>query len=146
MEIGAPDYPIIVLALTDYVGNERRFHVTTGTLTDISIMGSAFQQVMPSELIERLHLHGQCAGCSGPVDAALTACDCGHVPRHGGVLEVTIFDNAAHPRFDNLLAKMLDRAKSYLRRARQASVANTLTEAEVDLRLGWQRGMCFYCG
>lgn len=140
------DYPMIVLALTEYVGDDRYFHVTTGALAETSIMGRGFQQLMSAELIERLHLHGKCTGCNGPVNAALSACACGHEPRVPGVLEVTISDKAAQPSFNDLLGKMLASAKAARRRARLAAVENTLSETEVALLLTWQRSLCFYCG
>jgi len=140
------DYPILLLSLYDHVDGETCYHVTTGTTDQVSVMGRDFQAVMPAEIIERLHLHGRCTGCDGPVDAALNACKCGHVPRERGVLEVTIRNKAALPTFHALLGKVLERAKSAKRRARLAAVENTLTKAEVDLLLEWQRGLCFYCG
>lgn len=73
-------------------------------------------------------------------------CVCGHVPPEGGVVEVTVFDNVAEPSFNQLVARLLNRAKAAERRARLAAVPCTLTTAEVALLLQWQRGICFYCG
>lgn len=138
--------PVIVLLLSDYVGDERYFRVSLGDLSGGTRMHPSFAQVMSADLIDRIRVQGRCTGCGSTVDPALMQCGCGHVPREGGIVEVMIFDKVAEPSFDQLVARLLDRAKTAERRARLATVPCTLTTAEVALLLQWQRGMCFYCG
>jgi 5-methylcytosine-specific restriction endonuclease McrA len=138
--------PVIVLLLSDYVGDERCFRVSLGDLSGGTRMHPSFAQVMSADLIDRIRVHGRCAGCGRTVDPALMQCRCGHVPGEGGIIEVMIFDKVAEPSFDQLVARLLDRAKSRERRARLAAVPCTLTQGEVAKLLEWQRDMCFYCG
>lgn len=138
--------PVIVLLLSEYVGSERYFPISIGDLSGGTRMHGSFAQPMSADLVDRIRLHRRCTGCQATIDPAFMKCGCGHIPPEGGIVEVTVFDKVAEPSFDQLVARLLNRAKAAVRRARLASVPCTLTPAEVALLLQWQRGMCFYCG
>jgi hypothetical protein len=138
--------PAIILLSSDFVGDDRQFMVSIGDLSIGRCMHEYFNQPLSSMIVERLQRYGRCTACGGPTPVQLDACQCGHIPKQGGTLEVTISDRSAEPRFDKLVAQMLDRAKSATRRLRLAAAPSTPTEAEVDLLLLWQSSMCFYCG
>jgi 5-methylcytosine-specific restriction endonuclease McrA len=131
---------------SDYVGDDRQFVVSIGDLSIGTSMHESFNRPLSTQLVERLRRYGHCTACGRPAPDRLDACQCGHIPRQGGALEVTISDRSAEPRFDKLVAQLLDRAKSATRRVRLAANPPTLTEAEVAMLLTWQRSMCFYCG
>lgn len=131
---------------SDYVGDDRRFQVSIGDLLIGTLMNESFSRPLTTQLADRLLRYGHCSACGRPAPSRLDACQCGHIPQQGGTLEVTISDRAAEPQFDKLVVQLLDGAKSTTRRSRLAAVPSTLTEAEVNMLLTWQRSMCFYCG
>jgi hypothetical protein len=138
--------PTIIFMLSAYVGDDRQFLVSIGDLSIGTSMHESFNRPLSTQLIERLRRYGHCTACGRPAPDRLDVCQCGHIPKRGGTLEVTISDRSAEPRFDKLVAQLLDRAKSDARRLRLAANPSTLTEAEVAMLLTWQRSMCFYCG
>lgn len=138
--------PTIVFMLSEYVGDDRQFLVSIGDISIGTSMHKSFKRPLSTQLVERLKRYGHCTACGRPAPCRLDVCECGHIPKHGGTLEVTISDRAAEPRFDKLVAQLLDRAKPTIRRLRLAASPSTLTEAEVNMLLAWQRNMCFYCG
>lgn len=140
------DQPIISFMTIDPASDARVYHVCIDHLAIGSVMNPSYNQVLPAQLLERLRMHGRCRGCSRPLDPTLQPCSCAHKPPFGAYLEVAIADTAALPTFDLLVAKLLDRHKSKVRRQRLGAVKSTLTDAEVVLLLDWQKQMCFYCG
>lgn len=55
--------PVIVLLLSDYVGNERYFRVSIGDLIGGTRMHASFAQPMLTDLVDRIRLYGRCTGC-----------------------------------------------------------------------------------